>query len=80
MQTTNFEGALKACLIERGNMGDNWRLEIISRDIIGNSDIATVTYKMTPPRCRKGYLQSVNVNFVRGLVYWDTLTASIDRV
>lgn len=77
---TNFEKAFKDALVDRGIIGSDWRLQIIERRIIGNSDYANVSFASYPPRKHNPYVGSVKVNFVRGNVYWDTYTFSGERI
>ena len=77
---TKLEMGLKANCIERGIANADWRLEVLSAKAIGTSDFAEVAFKTFPPKARKGFLHTVNINIARNLVHWDTWTASCDRV
>lgn len=60
------------CMDERGITLTNWRIKIVGREIIGNSDWATVTVEVYKPRCRKPcVVWMLAINIVREQIYWD---------
>ena len=64
--------ALQEIFIERGIIGDKWKIKITDREIIGRSDWAYVYVDIYKPRCRKPCQnRKLAINFVRNIIDWD---------
>lgn len=48
-----IENGIKKALVEYGAMNENWRLKITDKNIIGNSDFASISVEIYKPHCRK---------------------------
>lgn len=68
----DFEKRIHEALDDRGITLPNWRIKIVKREIIGNSDFANVYTEIYPPRKRKPTIVWIlAVNFVRNQIFWD---------
>lgn len=66
-----LEGIHK-CMDEKGITAPGYRINIVERQIIGNSDWAYVTVNIFLPRKRKPTLcWKLAINFVRNIIDWD---------
>jgi hypothetical protein len=72
-EINNFESLVKNWLIDNGYINNNWRFTVLSRNIIGKSDIAEICCQYYLPRKKKPSFISFNYNFVKDLIYIDTI-------
>lgn len=71
---TKFEKDLKVWLVANGYIGENWRFSVVSRKLVSKgSDVAEVFCEYYLPRKRKPHLLTLNVNFVKNLIYTDSI-------
>ena len=72
---TEFESNIFSVFVERGIALSNWKIKVVSKEIINNSDIAKVLVEVYKPRSRKPCITwDLNVNFVRKQINWDKST------
>jgi len=73
--TNKFESNIHNVLAEKGIAGLDWRIKIISKEIIGKSDFAKVLVEVYEPRKRKPCMNwDLCINIVREQIYWDKST------
>ena len=66
---------IKEVLIERGIMNDDWRMKIINREIIANSDFGKITIEIYQPRKRKPCIVwELTIYIPRNQIYFDKST------
>lgn len=73
MEKLDFNSAVKQWLIDNEYIGNTWRFNIISKDILKNSDIAEICCEAYKPRKRKPFYISFKYNFVREQIYTNTI-------
>lgn len=76
-EVNNFESLVKKWLCENGYINNNWRFTVLSRNIINKSDIAEICCQFYLPHKRKPSFISFNYNFVKDLIYIDTIKVGL---
>ncbi len=75
MKTTKLENQIKQALVNYGAMGENWRMKVTNREIIGRSDWAKVVVEITAPKKRKPCTKwELAINIARNQIHWDKST------
>ena len=66
---TKLEKGLFENCLERGIVGDKWRLKVTNANThnkqFSAGDVIEVSFKTYPPKKKKGYLNSVYINIVK---------------
>ncbi len=70
-----MESKIREALIEREIMGENWKMKIANKEIIGRSDWAKIIVEITAPKKRKPCIAwELAINIVRGQINWEEST------
>lgn len=75
-----FETRFRRALEDYEVINTKWRMKIVNRKIINKSDYAEIFFLIYPPNCSNPHMATVNINFVRSIIMWDTLNVTPDRI
>lgn len=70
--SNRLEEGIFNCLVETGRAAEDYRIKIVEREIIGNSDYAKVAVNLYKPRKKKHCITwYLCINIARNQIHWD---------